>query len=474
MKCVHWWKKKQTKKQERELVGGSCGNRETSDGMESAVLTLCCMLVLVTRTAAQAASDRLYFLLSDQCVSKSQCSNGLGKCDANSSQCICGVQISTVRADGCVSRSFTPNMNVEDHYDKISGFCWARTVEKDRCYWYFGARCYGSVHDPKCRCPEHHFFDGRICVKSFFSSGECKADGTTCSNGNGKCFGGVCACKKNFYAAVQGEKCVSSYFITGEKCPKGSDCWLGRDLQPGRCQGDNTTCRCPDSSFAVGRRCVRDFLEQLCSTGEPCGGGDGQCDSSGRCVCKDGYYVQGALCRALSFKPTVACSPNETCSEGNGKCQTDGSCLCTGEYFVHKDRCVISHYQDPLCNFGPTCLGGIGKCHPVSQEQRFCMCPGDAWLLNGFCVGPSFPYRYCKGRVGKSCNRGQGQCTSDTTCKCYGGKFMVMPRTTIWKCTNEANLSTLRFSIGSLALLVLPDLRLLALTVTATTILQMA
>ncbi|KAK7475572.1 hypothetical protein BaRGS_00033205 [Batillaria attramentaria] len=440
--------------------------RETSDGMESAVLTACCMLVFVTRTAAQAASNRLYFLLSDQCASKSQCSNGLGECDANSNKCICGV-LSTVMANGCVSSIFTPNMNLEENYDTVVRSCTMKIPQEDPCYTNFGGRCQGSLDDPKCRCPEHHFFDGRVCVKSFFTSGECKADGTTCSNGNGKCFGGVCACKKNFYAAVQGEKCVSSYFITGEKCPKGSDCWLGRDLQPGRCQGDNT-CRCPNSSFAVGRRCVRDFMEQVCSTGETCGGGDGQCDSSGRCVCNDGYYVQGALCRALSFKLTVACSPNEPCGSGNGKCQTDGSCLCTGEYYVRKDRCVISHYQDSQCNVGPTCLGGSGKCH----LNKFCMCPDNAWLLNGFCVETSFRFRHCKGRVRSACSTGQGQCISDTTCQCYGDMFVVLREATFGNCTYKAPVPDLQDSEGSLP--VPPDIRLLLVTATVSSFLNLA
>ncbi|KAK7480540.1 hypothetical protein BaRGS_00028202 [Batillaria attramentaria] len=103
-------------------------------------------------------------------------------------------------------------------------------------------------------------------------------------------------------------------------------------------------------------------------------------DSSGRCVCKDGYYVQGAFCRALSFKPKVACSPNGTCSEGDGKCQTDGSCLCTGEYFVHKGRCVVAHYNDSDCT---TCRFQSVKCH----LNKFCMCMGDGWVQNGLCVG---------------------------------------------------------------------------------------
>ncbi|KAK7475571.1 hypothetical protein BaRGS_00033204 [Batillaria attramentaria] len=427
--------------------------------MESAVFTVYCSLfVLVTQTTALAAPKKLYFIPPGGCKAKANCSNGLGECDADSNRCVC--VNSTVTADGCASRSFQPNNVLYKEYNyNQTGHC-VEDLERDTCYWYFGGRCSGDRKDPKCECPEHHFFDGRICVKSFFTSGECKADGTTCSNGNGKCFGGVCACKKNFYAAVQEGKCVTSYFTTGEKCPKGSDCWLGRDLQPGRCQGDNTTCRCPDSSFAVGRRCVRDFLEQLCGTGEPCGGGDGQCDSSGRCVCKDGYYVQGAFCRALSFKPKVACSPNGTCSEGDGKCQTDGSCLCTGEYFVHKGRCVVAHYNDSDCT---TCRFQSVKCH----LNKFCMCMGDGWVQNGLCVGTVFSYPACVEQ--QTCSMEQGTCIRNGTCKCNDGLFVIQRKNLAWICTSQAKLPEMS-SKGSLA--ALPDLWLLALTITVTTFLR--
>ncbi|KAK7480541.1 hypothetical protein BaRGS_00028203 [Batillaria attramentaria] len=141
----------------------------------------CSLFVLCHPNNGSAAPKKLYFHTPGGCKAKANLQQWVGaNATADSNRCVCVNSTVTGRM-GVASRSFpaeqcfVQGVQLQPKLDTAS-----RTSSATHVIGISEEDVVAIEKDPKCEGPEHHFFDGRICVKSFFTSGECSADGTTC------------------------------------------------------------------------------------------------------------------------------------------------------------------------------------------------------------------------------------------------------------------------------------------------------